>query len=928
MSGSSQEQNTSEANEEGASSSTMGKTRSSVWIYFTRIPIGPNGVARASCNSCGAKYTTRSGTTNMIRHISKCFDLSDVSGPSQKRVSLDQKWEVSDRSPTLLMMAAYTKNLDTTDFCNKIWISYVVKQAKVLMCFVYGRHEKAFFTGLKKFIEHCKALVNSSRNVKCPSKSFRNVSLVSIPDLPRHITNNRWDPRYKTWTNHEESNVFPPVIHTTTQPQMMSDMTTCLNDLNYIPSNNEQNKPTQRDIGQISNELTQAMRNDFKELYASANEELYPGCDYVTRLDFMLKFTYFKVKGKLTYSIFNEMLEFFQNVFPTTKGYKLPPSYYAIKKTFKMIGLGYESIQACINECFLFWGEDHKDKLQCLYKSSHTAKDMTWHATRKYTPPGLAANGFNPFNNISQSYNMWLTINEFPSRSSLSGWRGKGYKACPIGNEDTLATRALGKTTYVGHRRFLKKSYKWRMSLDFNGEIKDEDPPRKFNRDDIMAQLARLPTPVKVKHPIHHQGKTRLEKAGHSKWLIARPKQKQEVHEALGCVFFHTRDINFFCQFMKRVKLPDVSGSNFKHKVIDNDTNIIGPKSHDCHIMMQHLLSYGLQQYLPTDVAKPIIKLCLFFKQICSQISMVDDMVKAQRKVVDILCNLELIYLPGFFDIMIYLVIHLPLEALEGGPIHPQWINVDCPPPRCQFQVFRSVCKSIGLWLVICIDQQELKKVIRTVLFRVKWFDTSNEGRVKHLFIRNNITQILENYGQSIDVDAPPDIINVNENDDIIDDEDVLHHDLADYDDEDLIIVYDDDANVTRGKGSDGGGDGRPLPHQLAGGHSKTQFERQECQQDAYLQGNREPQADHEGGPDALLFLAHHPVRVEGGVLEKIETQFELKPHMQSKLWPKIKKGIDQHLGKIYTNNKSSLKRDYWVKNPENETYNMEVVRS
>nr|GFB31232.1 hypothetical protein [Tanacetum cinerariifolium] len=30
-----------------------------------------------------------------------------------------------------------------------------------------------------------------------------------------------------------------------------------------------------------------------------------------------------------------------------------------------------------------------------------------------------------------------------------------------------------------------------------------------------------------------------------------------------------------------------------------------------------------------------------------------------------------------------------------------------------------------------------------TVLFRVKWFDISNKGRVKHLVIRNNITQIL-----------------------------------------------------------------------------------------------------------------------------------------------------------------------------------------
>nr|GFA54371.1 hypothetical protein [Tanacetum cinerariifolium] len=152
-----------------------------------------------------------------------------------------------------------------------------------------GKHEKAFYTGLKKFIDDCKPLVDSAENIRyLPPPS--------------------------------------PVIDKTRQPQM-SDMTACLNELFYIPLNNEQNEPTQGDIGETSNDPTQAKRNEFKELYASANEELYPGCDYVTRLDFMAKFTYFKAKGKLTNTIFNEMLEFFQNVFPTAKGYKLPPSY-------------------------------------------------------------------------------------------------------------------------------------------------------------------------------------------------------------------------------------------------------------------------------------------------------------------------------------------------------------------------------------------------------------------------------------------------------------------------------------------------------------------------------------------------------------------------------------------------------------------------
>ncbi|GJY34618.1 hypothetical protein Tco_0419087 [Tanacetum coccineum] len=442
-----------------------------------------------------------------------------------------------------------------------------------------------------------------------------------------------------------------------------------------------------------------------------------------------------------------------------------------------------------------------------------------------------------------QKFNMramvlW-TINDFPTRSSLSGWSGQGYKACPTRNEDTPYVRVLGKTAYVGHRRFLKKPHKWRRSLEFNGEIEDGDPPRKFDRDQIQAQLARLPTRVKGKHPsyggvkikrnvlvelnwtkrsifyeleywsfltlkhnldIMHIEKNVLEAILNTLLMNDKSKDTAKARQDLkklgirsglwlgqtkngkcskpqAAYSFSPENRKKFCQFIKGVKLPDGFGSNFKHKVTDNDTNITGLKSHDCHIMMQRLLPYGLQQYLPDEVAKPIIELCSFFKQICSTTLMEDDMLKAQSKVVDILCNLELIYPPAFFDIMIHLVIHLPLEALEGGPIRPRWMfpferfmkklkgyvrnkakpegsiaegyvaeealtfsshyfrdvttkfnrpdrNVDPPPPTCQFQVFRSLCKSIGLRSVIRFDAQELKKVIWYVLHNSPEIDT------------------------------------------------------------------------------------------------------------------------------------------------------------------------------------------------------------
>ncbi|GJU31892.1 hypothetical protein Tco_1175481 [Tanacetum coccineum] len=78
--------------------------------------------------------------------------------------------------------------------------------------------------------------------------------------------------------------------------------------------------------------------------------------------------------------------------------------------------------------------------------------------------------------------------------------------------------------------------------------------------------------------------------------------------------------------------------------------------------------------------------------------------------------------------------------------------------------------------------------------------------------------------GQSTEVDAPPNIVDLDEDDDIIDDEDALPHDLADSDDEDLVNVDDDDgvdvmsADVARGHGGDGGGDDRSLTHHIPTG--------------------------------------------------------------------------------------------------------------
>ncbi|KAL5567246.1 hypothetical protein UlMin_030410 [Ulmus minor] len=49
-------------------------------------------------------------------------------------------------------------------------------------------------------------------------------------------------------------------------------------------------------------------------------------------------------------------------------------------------------------------------------------------------------------------------------------------------------------------------------------------------------------------------------------------------------------------------------------------------------------------------------------------------MVKAQDQLVIILCKLERIFPPAFFDIRIHLVLHLLEEAILGGPVYMRWM--------------------------------------------------------------------------------------------------------------------------------------------------------------------------------------------------------------------------------------------------------------
>ncbi|GJX95683.1 S-adenosyl-L-methionine-dependent methyltransferases superfamily protein [Tanacetum coccineum] len=71
------------------------------------------------------------------------------------------------------------------------------------------------------------------------------------------------------------------------------------------------------------------------------------------------------------------------------------------------------------------------------------------------------------------------------------------------------------------------------------------------------------------------------------------------------------------------------------------------------------------------------------------------------------------------------------------------------------------------------------------------------------------------------------------------------------------------------------------------------------------------------------LYTRYPPVV---GVAWATETQFDMRPHMESDRWPLIYATIQQHLQKIYNGKKVALKEKHWIPDSD-ETYNLERIR-
>ena len=81
-----------------------------------------------------------------------------------------------------------------------------------------------------------------------------------------------------------------------------------------------------------------------------------------------------------------------------------------------------------------------------------------------------------------------------------------------------------------------------------------------------------------------------------------------------------------------------------------------------------------MHDLLPRHVFEPLVKLGSFFRDLCSKVLRMDDLDNLEGQIALTLCKLERIFSPFFFNMMVYLAIHLAWEAKVAGLVQFRWM--------------------------------------------------------------------------------------------------------------------------------------------------------------------------------------------------------------------------------------------------------------
>ncbi|GFS37289.1 hypothetical protein Acr_00g0051170 [Actinidia rufa] len=287
---------------------------------------------------------------------------------------------------------------------------------------------------------------------------------------------------------------------------------------------------------------------------------------------------------------------------------------------------------------------------------------------------------------------LW-TIHDWPAFGDISGWRTKGHYSCYTCNDEPYFESLRSKTAYINHRCYLPENHpERRKRAAYNGKQEKrkrslELPVEKIqeqlnninevilgNEKNFSENLVGTMLGIDGKNKDTDKARKDLEDKGIQKelWLTQHPNGSYVKPRASFSLTIEEKEA--FFKFLKSVKYPDGYAANISRSVHSTNGRLIGLKSHDYHRLIQQILPIGMRGFVNKEISTTLFELGSFFQDLCSKTLRRSELEKLEERIVHILCKLEKIFPPAFFDVMVHLAIHLPREALLGGPVQYRWM--------------------------------------------------------------------------------------------------------------------------------------------------------------------------------------------------------------------------------------------------------------
>ena len=315
------------------------------------------------------------------------------------------------------------------------------------------RRSSRFQTGFENFLKFASANAADKSSIRCPCMKCCNHSGFTVAVIKDHVYFNGIMTNYKNWDCHGEAAAMEGDSggdsESVDKPEDIEG---------------EENKGEEDEDEEMSCDS-----DEFLRLVEDGDKALYPGCTKSTKLNALVEMFNLKAKHGMTDGCISDWLMLFESFLPD--GNEIPCNIGEAKKTLGLLGMGYEKIHACPNDCILYRGDHHEaevcptcttsrykigkngvvrdgvaakvlwyfpiiPRFKRMFQSPTTAKSLTWHGDRKKdgmmrhpadSPTwklvdtqwpefgkeprnlrlALSSDGFNPYAALSSKYSCW-----------------------------------------------------------------------------------------------------------------------------------------------------------------------------------------------------------------------------------------------------------------------------------------------------------------------------------------------------------------------------------------------------------------------------------------------------------------------------------------------------------------------------------------